>query len=463
MNRLDSRLRNTLLVVVVLALVAGWGSSAAGSTAHFTGTLPNGASWVADVPSSWNGILVLYSHGFGPPLPANAPDAGTRDALLAHGYALAGSSYDPAGSWWALNTAVEDQFATIGAVTAAGLPHPPERVLAFGTSMGGLVSALEAERGAGVIDGALSTCGIVAGAIHLNNYQLDAEHAISTLLTPAPGPKLVDFANPGEGAASGAALTAAIEAAQTTPEGRARASLVFALLNVVPVAPGVPEPAPNDAAAIEAAQYASAVQAFPLLDFIQFGRYWIELAAGGNGSWTRGEDFAALLSASPYHDVVRKLYRTAGLDLKADLGRLNAGATIGADPDAIASLAETSVPTGKLQVPQLTLHTTADPLVPVQHEGVYADTVRRAGDNAMLRQAFVDRWGHCSFTPAELVAGVEALRQRVETGRWDSVAQPQMLQAAATALGLGDAAFVHYQPPGLSGDNGSFDPVANGR
>ena len=160
------RLRNRILLTylafgLVLALVAGWGSSAAGSTAHFTGTLPNGASWVADVPSSWNGILVLYSHGFGPPLPANAPDAGTRDALLARGYALAGSSYDPAGSWWALNTAVEDQFATIGAVTAAGLPHPPERVLAFGTSMGGLVSALEAERGAGVIDGALSTCGIV--------------------------------------------------------------------------------------------------------------------------------------------------------------------------------------------------------------------------------------------------------------------------------------------------------------
>ena len=68
------------------------------------------------MPSSWNGILVLYSHGFGPPLPANAPDAATRDALLARGYALAGSSYDPAGSWWALNTAVSDQFATIGAV-----------------------------------------------------------------------------------------------------------------------------------------------------------------------------------------------------------------------------------------------------------------------------------------------------------------------------------------------------------
>ena len=465
MTRLGISLRYALLVVVlVLTLVAHSGSSASASTPPpVTGTLPNGAVWIADVPSNWNGILVLYSHGFGPPLPANAPDAATHDALLARGYALAGSSYDPSGSWWALNTAVDDQFATIGAVTAAALPHAPERVLAFGTSMGGLVSALEAEQGAGIIDGALSTCGLVAGAIHLNNYQLDAEYAIAKLLIPNPGPQLVDFANPGEGAASGAALTAAVQAAQTTPEGRARVSLVFALLNVVPVAPGVPEPAPNDAAAIEAAQYASAVQSFPLLDFIQFGRYWIELAAGGNGSWTRGEDFAELLNQSPYHDVVRKLYRTVGLDLKADLETLDAGAAIGADPAAIASLEETSVPTGKLAVPQLTLHTTADPLVPVQHENVYADVVRRAAANSLLRQAFVDRWGHCSFTPAELVAGVEALRHRVETGRWDSVAQPQTLQASASALGLGDAAFVHYEPPALSGDNGSFDPARNGR
>ena len=455
-------LRSALLVIV-LVLVTGTSSSASASTAHFTGTLDDGAVWVADVPSTWNGILVLYSHGFGPPLAADAPDDATRAALLERGYALAGSSYDPSGSWWALNTAVSDQFATIDAVTSQALPEEPDLVLAFGTSMGGLVSALEAEQGAGIIDGALSTCGIVGGAIHLNNYQLDAEYTIAKLLIPAPGPKLVDFANPGEGAASGGALTAAVQAAQASPEGRARLSLVFGLLNVVPVAPGVPEPAPNDAAAIEATQYASAVQSFPLLNFIQFGRYWIELAAGGNGAWTRGEDFAELLNHSPYHDVVRELYRTAGLDLKADLESLNAGATIGADPDAISSLEETSVPTGELEVPQLTLHTTADPLVPVQHESVYGDVVRGAGGNSLLRQAYVDHWGHCTFTPAELVASVEALRHRVETGRWDSVAQPQALQASASALGLGGAAFVHYEPPALSGDNGSFDPATNGR
>ena len=464
MNRFGIWLRSTLLVVViVMTLVAGTASSASAST-DYSGTLADGATWTAQVPDNWNGILILASHGFGPPAipPFGHLPPPIQNALLARGYAVAGSSYDPSGSWWALDSAVRDQFETIDAFTAA-VGEEPERVLALGTSMGGLVSALEAEQGAGIIDGALSTCGLVAGAIHLNNYQLDAEYAIAKLLVPAPGPKLVDFANPGEGAASGAALTAAVQAAQTSPEGRARLSLVFALLNVVPVAPGVPEPAPNDAAAFEAAQYASAVQSFPLLNFIQFGRYWIELAAGGNGSWTRGEDFAELLSHSSYHDVVRKLYRAAGLDLGADLETLDAGAAIGADPDAIASLEQTSVPSGELEVPQLTMHTTADPLVPVQHESVYADAVRRAGTNSLLRQAYVDHWGHCSFTPAELVAGVEALRHRVETGRWDSVAQPQALQAAASGLGLGDAAFVHYEPPALSGDNGSFDPARNGR
>jgi hypothetical protein len=62
-----------------------------------------------------------------------------------------------------------------------------------------------------------------------------------------------------------------------------------------------------------------------------------------------------------------------------------------------------------------------------------------------------------------MVASVEALRHRVETGRWGSVAQPKTLQASALALGLGEAAFVNFRPPALSGDNGPFDPPSNGR
>lgn len=53
--------------------------------------------------------------------------------------------------------------------------------------MGGLVSALEAQNGAGRINGALATCGIAAGAINLNNYRLDGEYTIAHLLAPGLG------------------------------------------------------------------------------------------------------------------------------------------------------------------------------------------------------------------------------------------------------------------------------------
>jgi hypothetical protein len=85
----------------------------------------------------------------------------------------------------------------------------------------------------------------------------------------------------------------------------------------------------------------------------------------------------------------------------------------------------------------------------VQHEAGYADLVRAAGSRRYLRQAFVDRVGHCAFTSAEMVAAVEALDRRVSTGRWGRSTTPEALQHAAEATGLGPAAFVQ-RPPGLT-------------
>ena len=112
-------------------------------------------------------------------------------------------------------------------------------------------------------------------------------------------------------------------------------------------------------------------------------------------------------------------------------------------------------------MPELDLHTIHDPLVPVEMENQYAAVVRAAGSNSLFRQAFVDRFGHCAFSASEIVAGVAAVNQRIQTGQWDSVAEPQKLEAFATGLGLDPAAFVPYQPLSLSGDNGPFDPTRN--
>ncbi len=263
---------------------------------------------------------------------------------------------------------------------------------------------------------------------------------MTKLLATTPIQLVNFFPDFGAGIATGFTLQAVANEAQTTPEGRARLALALAFLNATPDAPGQPAPPANDPNAVEAAQFASMFSgSFPIIAFVNAARPWIEMSAGGNASWTLGEDFSSVLDHSPYADTVRALYREAGLDLRGDLATLTAGADIPADPTAIQSLEQTSVPTGHLQVPELDLHTIHDPLVPVEMENQYAAAVRAAGSNSLFRQAFVDRFGHCAFSASEIVAGVEAVNHRIETGQWDSVAQPQKLEDFATSLGLDPA------------------------
>jgi hypothetical protein len=234
-----------------------------------------------------------------------------------------------------------------------------------------------------------------------------------------------------------------VQHGQATAAGRARVALAAALFQEPSWRPGRQPPVGLDA--VQQGQYEW------LLTSLQFtvpGRFDIETAVGGNASWNVGVDYRALLRRSADAPTVRALYRSAGLDLDADLATLNAGPRTAADPAAVARAAATSDPTGRLRMPVLSLHTVADPLVPVQHENAYRVAVTRAGRAELLRQAFVARTDHCNFTPAELVAGVHALEHRVVTGRWEEPVT-RRLQQEATSLGLGEAAFVPFAPPPL--------------
>ena len=456
-------IRRRLLGAAVAATLLGLTGLSAGTaaaaglpagtgTTHYTGTLDDGATWIADVPERWGGTLLLYSHGFGTLSPADAPDAATRQALLQRGYALAGSSYDPNRSLWALAGATRDQFATLAAVERT--IGRARTTVALGTSMGGLISAQEAQSAGRRLDAAVSTCGLVGGGIDLNNYQLDGEYALSRLLVPDQQVRLVDYASPAEGAAAAAQLAAAATTARSTALGRARVALGTALFDMPTWSAGQSRPpGPRDAAGIAKAQYDWLVGTLP---FVMPSRYFIELAAGGNASWNAGVDYRALLSGSPYRDTVRALYHAAGLDLDADLADLTRHATVNADRGAVAELARTSTVTGRLDVPTLNLHTVYDQLAPVEYENRYAQQVREAGDQRLLKQAYVARRGHCAFTPSEIVAAVQAAVHRAVTGRWDDAASTQGLQATAVALGMGDApAFVDFRP-GLFVSHRSF-------
>ena len=416
-----------------------------------TGTLANGTTWVADMPKAWNGTLVLYSHGYGSLTAADAPDPGTQTALLDQGYALAGSSYDPHGSQWALNTAVSDQFGALTAVEAKVLPRPPKNVIAFGQSMGGLVSALEAQDGQGKISGALTTCGAVAGGVNLNQYQIDGEYAIAQLLGN-PKTQLVGL-DYDTGAATAATLNSAAARAQATQAGQARLALAMAFLNVPAWTPGNSQPAPaNQPEAEEAAQYNALTQdSNNVIDFIEGVRVSMEQALGGQAAWTAGTNFAQALASSPFKREVTGLYKAAGLNLQADLAALTAHAAIKASPAALSKLRATSAPTGRLAVPELDLHTIGDDIVPVENENYYTRLAGQAGSGGLLRVAYTDSFGHCNFSVSEQLAGLQALLRRVSTGQWGDAATTASLQRAASALGLDPARFVSYSPGQLTG------------
>lgn len=401
------------------------------ASGHFEGTLDSGATWIADVPTEWNGTTILFSHGFGPLTAADAPDPETRNALLARGYALVGSSYS-GGSWWALRSALGDQHGALRALEK--IIGRARHTIAWGQSMGGLISALTAEHTRGRVDGALTTCGIVGGGLDLNEYQLHGAHAIAELLAPGEEIKLVDYASTAEAQASAAQLADAVRAAAATAEGQARIALASAFFNL----PEWSTPA------------AQAEQLTAVLGFTVAGRWHLEASAGGNTAATVGADYADLLAGSAHAGQVEESYAAAGLDLGADLSRLRAAADITRDPAAVASFMRTSVPSGRTDVPELTIHTVADQIVPVEHEATYASRVSAAGRGALLRQAWVDRDGHCAFEPAETVAALSQLEERIETGAWPAT-DAATLNDAAMATGLGgEPSYVAYEPSPLA-------------
>ncbi len=436
-------------IIAPAALLAGLlaptpTAAAVAAPSHVEGVLPDGASYVMDVPAAWNHTVLLYSHGYVPqgvPNPAqNAPGDATRTLLLAQGYALIGSSY--AGTGWILERALPDQLATLDVFTAR-FGHP-RRTIAWGTSMGGMITTGLAERAGDRFAGTLAMCGLEQGGVANWNNTLDPTFAIRTLLAPTSTGPLVAIPDQATALATTGELTAAMDSAQATPAGRARIALAAAMHNLPAwTDPTLPEPAPNDVDTAQRNQF----QTLHLTIFVgQSWRQEAESHAGGNMSWNTGVDYARLLARSADRAEVETLYARAGLSLPADLAALNRAPRITADPSAVAYMIRNIVFTGRISKPMLTIHTTGDPLVPVQVEHAYADAVHDADRNPLLRQAFVHRAGHCTFTTGEVLAALRTLQQRIDTGRWLDTSPDALNHLATTIDPSATPAYIGYHP-----------------
>ncbi|MGI8682887.1 MAG: hypothetical protein ACR2JO_12330 [Mycobacteriales bacterium] len=414
------------------------------------GVLPSGSQYLIEVPDKWNGILLLSCR----PLPRDEgePPWESGEPLLAHllqqGYALAGSANT---IFWPLERLFADQVPLLEEFDRA--VTSPRHTIAWGPSIGGIMTAglvqLMPER----LSGALPLCGNLAGAVAIHNRELDIAFVVKTLLAPTSDLQLVRIRDP---EANLRLAYSVLEEAAATPRGRARLALAAAIGNI----PGwrddgsAEEPAAEDVTS----RLDNQLRWFDEPGFFVYfvARAQVERQAGGNFSWNTGVDYASLLARSINRGQVQTLYEEARLDLSTDLSRLASAERVDADPDAVSYLERHIVFSGDLgDVPVLAVHTDGDGLVTPDNMTAYADVVGWAGQADLLRQLFVHRGGHCTFTAAETLTALHALIERVESGSWPRL-DPDTLNATAANLQRGlvalpndritDPAFFRFQP-----------------
>ena len=403
------------------------------TVAEADGQLPDGTVYLMRVPSDWNGTLIRdldYASGFN-----NSRWA----ALLDAGYALAGTGrhrlrlyqYDPVREIENLDRVLARFNERFGR---------PERVIQYGCSGGGAVGLFIAEDFSDGIDGVIST------AAHIPVWQmntfLDGWFVLKALI--APDLQIVNLPIQSSGGTDHgiegdlpAAWRRAINAAQRTPEGRARIALAFTI-GQWPAWAGhrlTPQPSLENAAELQHSMYHTL---FHNADNPGGeARIRKELAASGQQpSWNTGIDYRQFFENGneSLRRAVRQLYQEAGLDLDAEIQRVNAFPRVSASPYALEWWnAPGRTAKGTPEIPLLRMHEVGDQQVPLSLVEGYGDLITENGKDDLYRLAVVNSPTHCNYTPAETMAVVETMMRRLDSGQWGST-EPEQLNALARSL-----------------------------
>jgi hypothetical protein len=430
-----------LSLLAILAVLASPALSFAAVEAT-QGKLPDGTPYRIDMPDNWNGTLLVGLDYAGNDPAQPRPSRPEFDALLARGYALAGTSRTVTG--WAIHLAAANAVKVLDIFVARY--GKPKHAIEYGSSMGGHTAALSAQAYPDRWNAALPACGGLAGSVGQWQAKFDALFVAKALL--APDSDLPILRVPADWQKTVLpAWQQMFEAAKQTPAGRARIVLA-ATIGQLPdwSDPAKPRPAAADLEARQAGLMENLFAArMALLNQALSSRAQIERLSGGNITSNVGVDYARVLKQIDTEGLVAKLYERAGIRLADDLARLARAPRVAADPAALAYMA-TGVFDGHLNIPVLTLNGIGDPISAAAGQQSYEAAVKTAGKESMLRQLYTASAGHCGFTPAEHVTAVQTLVSRLETGAWPKTAAAEMTKAAA-ATGLGESRFVPFTPP----------------
>jgi pimeloyl-ACP methyl ester carboxylesterase len=360
-----------LFVVGVIFAAASASRDAAAASPPSTEAAPivdvgtlQGASYRIDIPANWNHELIVFYHGYAlEPLTFTVQErlSPMFDPMLGKGYALAQSGYSAGG--WAIEQAASDSERLRRHFSDKH--GAPKRTFVMGMSMGGALTAMAIESQPEIYAGALSLCGVLEPSDRMIQRDLALRAAFDYYFPDVLG-KLVPL--PGEREETiEAKITAALQSKPSATQALLRWYGAADARNLAPVIAF---------AGYELAELQRRAHGLPVGN--------AQMIYVGSG------DDAAL------NDGVHR-YR--------------------ADAKAAAYLARWYTPTGKLTRPLLELHDTGDPLVPASGGAEYALATQRAGHADNFVQKYVNREGHCVFTPNEIGHAFDEVVQWVDSGK----------------------------------------------
>lgn len=350
------------------------------------GTAGDGSIYQIIKPTNWNHQLVLYAHGIVDPqepiaLPTDNGFPVFRDALVAKGFAVAYSSF--AANGFAIKEGVQDTDQLRS--TFISVVGRPAKTLLVGVSLGGAVVLDLAERFPHKFDGVLPMCGLIGGS------PLEVEYVGNSRV-------LFDYFFPGviPGTLLHTPLLPYDPTSSTPNVGEAVAAALITGLNPL-ASPTLPTLQLADALGLEATSSTEVITG--LVEVLGFDvRYLNDL-------------LIRTKMASPYDN--RFLWYRGALNDRA----LNAGVErVTGTLEGFEYLLHYYQPTGNIQIPTVTLHTTRDPLVPYWHEQVYHFLAEQSHSEKLLVQQSVNRFGHCEFQAAEVVHAFSGLVGWVDYG-----------------------------------------------
>jgi len=371
---------------------------------QYTGTI-DGAEYVFIMPPRWNGILVIYAHGYSfdipppaafyanPDWPTDEPTA--QSILLEQGYALAGSAFSAGG--WSVKEGIHDTIALVKNIRRliGGYGCWPSRTVLFGVSMGSLIALRQAEVQGfwdWWFDGIVAGCPLTAGATRmvdlslLFNLAFDAAFLNGTTGawppewgTPQNIPPNFDF--------DYEVLPILLELLYL-PEaiGAFEFQRLISFLSADDY-----YPSPTDDGTLLTDFYFS-TQAISE----------IETRAGGPVSQNLGNQYSLQPAEIEY-------LASLGFPAAPSLAFMNANNQFAAPPTARDYLKKYADLSGKIRMPVLTMHTFVDGLAPPTGDTLYKASVEAAGCSRLLYQTYTTGAGHCNFTQKQLVTAINTM------------------------------------------------------